>query len=97
MDILDKSGRLYALDGTSISLNAEKYFQAAITGSRFLSEPFISKISGTLILTFAVPVYDNDRTINGVLIASIPAEWLSDQIDDIVVGQTGDCSIFGPT
>ena len=97
MDILDKSGRLYALDGTSISLNAEKYFQAAITGSRFLSEPFISKISGTLILTFAVPVYDNDRTINGVLIASIPAEWLSDQIDDIVVGQTGDCSIFGQT
>ena len=97
MDILDKSGRLYALDGTSISLNAEKYFQAAITGSRFLSEPFISKISGTLILTFAVPVYDNDRTINGVLIASIPAEWLSDQIDDIVVGQSGDCSIFGPT
>ena len=97
MDILDKSGNLYALDGTAISLNAEKYFQAAITGSRFLSEPFISKISGTLILTFAVPVYDNDRTINGVLIASIPAEWLSDQIDDIVVGQTGDCSIFGQT
>ena len=97
MDILDKSGRLYALDGTSISLNAEKYFQAAITGSRFLSEPFISKISGTLILTFAVPVYDNDRTINGVLIASIPAEWLTDQIDDIVVGMTGDCYILGLT
>ena len=97
MDILDKSGNLYALDGTAISLNAEKYFQAAITGSRFLSEPFISKISGTLILTFAVPVYDNDRTINGVLIASIPAEWLSDQIKDIVVGKTGSCYILDRT
>ncbi|MGP1454349.1 MAG: methyl-accepting chemotaxis protein [Treponema sp.] len=95
MDILDTSGNLYALDGTAISLNAEKYFQAAITGSRFLSEPFISKISGTLILTFAVPVYDNNRTINGVLIASIPAEWLSDQINDIIVGQTGYCYILG--
>ena len=97
LDILDKSGNLYALDGTSISLNAQNYFQAAIKGSRFLTEPFVSKITGTLILTFAVPIYDANRTINGVLVASIPAEWLSDQIDDIVIGKTGNCYMMGNT
>ncbi len=97
MDILDKSGNLYALDGTYISLNTQDYFQAAIKGSRFLTEPFVSKITETLILTFAVPIYDNNRAINGVLIASIPAEWLSDQIDDIVIGKTGNCYMMGNT
>ena len=39
MDILDTSGNLYALDGTAISLNAEKYFQGYETHLLFLPEP----------------------------------------------------------
>ena len=94
MDILDTSGNLYQPDGTVVALGGTNYFQAAIKGKQFLSEPFVSKLSGAFIQTFAVPVYDNNRTINGVLVASIPAEWLSEQIKDIVVGQTGYCFII---
>ena len=48
-------------------------------------------------IIFAVPIYDDDNTIIGVLNAAVPAQLLSDEIDDIVVGQTGECYILGLT
>ena len=97
MNLIDTSGNVYTPDGKSISLSDRMYFQVAVKGGKFLTEPFISRIDNTLIIAFAVPVYDDTQTIKGVLMASIPAEWLSDQISDIVVGQTGYCHIVGAT
>lgn len=97
MDIFDTSGMLYEPDGTVISVSDKNYFKAALKGSQFLTEPFMSKIIGTFILTFAVPVYDNNRVVVGVLVASIPAQWLSEQIKDIVVGKTEYCFVLVQT
>ncbi len=97
MDILDTAGNLYQPNGEVVAFGGTNYFQSAINGARFLSEPFASKLNGAFIQTFSVPVYDNNRKINGVLVASIPAEWLSEQIKDIVVGQTGYCYIVDAT
>jgi len=97
MNIIDTSGNVYTPDGKRISLSDRMYFQVTVKGGKFLTGPFISRIDNTFIIAFAVPVYDNARAIKGVLMASLPAEWLSDQIRNIVVGQTGNCHIIGPT
>ena len=49
-------------------------------------------------MTAAVPIYaDDNHTVNGVLATVIPAQWLTEQIKDIVVGDTGYCFIIGNT
>jgi len=47
-----------------------------------------------MILILAIPVYDDNNSITDVLAMGILASWLSDQIDDIVVGKTGECYIL---
>lgn len=93
MYFIDSEGNWYTHDGTTVSLKDRLYFQVTIKGGKFLTAPFISRIDNAFVIVFAVPVYGNDREIKGVLAASIPAEWLSEQISDIVVGKTGYCHI----
>jgi len=93
MYLIDPEGNWYTHNGKTVSLKDRLYFQVTIKGGKFLTAPFISRIDNAFVIAFAVPVYGNDRAIKGVLAASIPAEWLSEQITDIVVGKTGYCHI----
>ena len=97
MYLIDPEGNWHTQDGKTVSLKDRLYFQVTIKGGKFLTAPFISRIDNALVIVFAVPVYGNDRAIKGVLAAGIPAEWLSKQITDIVVGKTGYCHIVDPT
>ena len=95
--ITDLQGNMYSADGKVISVKDYAWFKASIGGTNFLSEPFNSAISGQLILTISVPLYNNDRNIIGVLAAAIDAKTLSNLISDIIVGKTGECYIIGLT
>ncbi len=95
--ITDTKGNMYTQDNRSINVNNYDWYKASMSGKDFLTEPFISATDGKLILTVAVPIYDKNKQIIGVLAAAIPATWLSDQIDDIVVGKTGYAYILGLT
>ena len=97
MYLIDPEGNWHTQDGKPVSLKDRLYFQVTIKGGKFLTAPFLSRIDNALVIAFSVPLYGNDRAIKGVLAASIPAEWLSEQITDIVVGKTGYCHIVGPT
>ena len=70
-------------------------FVPPLQGSLFFSEPYISRANGQLINTLSVPVYDDDKTIVGVLSADISGFTLSEAIADIVVGESGNCYIMG--
>ncbi len=94
--ITDKSGNLYNLDGSEIAFNNTKWFQASINGEKNTTEPYIDS-QNNIFITFSLPVYDDNRNIIGVLGADVDGLWLSDQIDDIVVGKTGYCYILGLT
>ena len=95
--LVDLDGFLLTSDERKISVKDYQWFQTAIKGQRAVTEPFISVTDGKLIITFAVPIYDENNIQSGVLGAVVLAEWLSDQIDDIVVGKTGYCYILGET
>ena len=91
--ITDAAGVMYTKTGEKISVQNSDWYRAAISGKTFMSEPQTSLTDGKLIFTFAVPLYDSNNTIVGTVAAGVLAEWLSEQIKDIVVGKTGYCHI----
>ena len=95
--ICDMQGNRYDGTGRHMSVRDREWFKAASQGKNFITEPAISSITNNMQIIFAVPIYDDDNAIIGVLNAAVPAKLLSEEIDDIVVGQTGECYILGLT
>ena len=93
----DIAGNAYVSSGQMVSVQDREWFHSAIKGKTFITEPILSRADGSLSLTFAVPIYDNNRTVIGVLAADLFAQKLSEEISDIVVGKTGECYILGLT
>ena len=91
--ITDKEGTLHNLDGSEISFDDTQWFQAGMNGEKNTEEPYIDVENNTFI-TFSLPVYNDNGNIIGVLGADVDALWLSNQIADITVGETGDCYIL---
>ena len=98
LNIVDMKGNRHTADGTVFNVSDRNWFQAAAQGKDFFSEPLQSRIyAGKLIAVFAVPIYNEQRQVVNVLAANVDGLWLSDQIDNIVVGKTGYCYILGET
>ncbi len=97
LNLYDLSGVRTTSDGQTVSVADREWFQAACAGKNFASEPLLARSSNKLVIVLAVPVYDNNRKISGILNCVIDGFWLSDQINDIVVGQTGYCYVLGTT
>ena len=94
LNIVDMTGNRYASDGSIFSVADRNWFQTAASGNNFFSKPLQSRIhAGKLISVFAVPIYDEQHKVVNVLAANVEGLWLTDQIDDIVVGKTGACYI----
>jgi len=88
------SGTRYSTDGTFVLINDRAWFQTAAAGKRSVFEPHLSRATHKLQVLFAVPVYDKNRRITGVLSALLPSTFISDEIEDIVVGKTGESYII---
>ncbi|WP_314848325.1 cache domain-containing protein [Treponema lecithinolyticum] len=97
LDFCDLDGNRHALGGKTIYVGDRDWFQAAAKGKRFVSEPLVSRLTGNFVIVFAVPIYDDKQQIVGVLDAIVNGLQLSDDIDDIVVGRTGNCYVLGLT
>ena len=97
MNICDMHGIRYAENGQPVDVSDREYFRAATQGKNFLAEPVISRLDGAFIFVFTVPVYDDNRTVISVLLATVEASALSQDITNIVVGKTGYCFILGKT
>lgn len=93
--IVDKEGISYTFDATPIPVPDRDYYQAAIKGSLFISDPYVTRSddSGNMVITLSMPL-KNDNRITGVLVMDIDAAELSTMIKDIVVGKTGEASII---
>ena len=91
---IDLQGNCSLEDGSIINLSEREYLKRILKGEKYISEPYISKMDKSLVLTLSVPVYDSERNISGVLMTDISGFWLADQIKDIVVGKTGECYVI---
>ena len=93
LDFSELDGTLHSIGGNA-QVGDREWFQSARSGKPLLSEQLFSKTTQKLIQVIAVPIYDNNHQIIGVLSADIDGFWLSEQIKDIVVGKTGNCYIM---
>ena len=97
MDLCDMEGRRHTNTGKIIDVSDRAYFQLAAQGKHFVEEPVVSRLDEELVFVFTVPIYDDNRTVIGVLLATVKADVLSNQINDITIGKNGYCSILGST
>ena len=97
MNLCDMKGTRYTERGQTLDVSDRDFFIAAAKGKNFVAEPLVSRLDGAFVVVFAVPIYDDNHTIIGVLQATVEASALSHDIEDIVVGESGYCYILGLT
>ena len=98
LNIADTAGNRHTQNGEVFSVSDRDWYKAALAGNKFVSEPLFSRIhAGQLIIVFAVPIYDDNHTVVGILAANIKGTTLCDNVKNIVVGTTGGCYILGLT
>ena len=91
---VDSKGDFYSKDGKKFSGAGKTYFTEPKNGNRYISEPYTSAMDDSLIITLSVPIKDDMNDFVGALCADFNAKWLSSQIADITVGNTGYCYII---
>ena len=96
LNIADRAGKRYASDGSVIDVSDRDWFQLALQGKTTISEPLASRITqGKMIVVIATPIFDASRNVVAILAANIDGFWLSYNIKDIVIGNTGYCYVLG--
>lgn len=84
---VDLSGTAYYSDGTSKDLSDRPYVLSALEGNPNVSDSIISKVDGSIVTAYAVPVNYKNKIV-GALVAIRPGEYLSNTIKDITIGGT---------
>ena len=95
--VSDIHGNRYDSSGKRTEIEDRDWFQAVMQGKNFIAEPRISRGTNQLQFVLAVPIVDDNKTIIGSLSAAVPATILSEEINDITVGQSGYCYVLGLT
>lgn len=88
MGMADKNGDIKYTDGKSANIKERAYFQNAYSGKSNVSDPLISKVDGSIVVVYAVPIKNNNEVV-GVLIATRDGNKLSDLTNQVKFGETG--------
>jgi len=88
LGITDLEGNARYTDGSTADLRDREYVKKALAGERAVSDPLVSKIDGSLVLMYAVPIKDGN-VIKGVLLGARDGNSLSDIVSDISYGLEG--------
>ena len=96
LDVTDPDGTFYYV-GNTVQVGDRLWFRTALSGTPFVSEPYRERARGTLVITLAVPILDENLNVHSVLSADVDGLLLSKNIEDIAVGKNGICYIMGLT
>lgn len=86
--IADKEGKSIYTNGESSNVSDRDHFKKALSGRSNVSDPLVSKINGSLIVTYAVPIKYNNEIV-GVLLEITDGNKLSELTNQVKVGKTG--------
>ncbi|HEY3425790.1 MAG TPA: cache domain-containing protein, partial [Negativicutes bacterium] len=85
---IDLSGNLTASTGSRVNVSDRSYFQQALKGEASISDPFVTRDSGHLVVTVVVPVLV-DGKVSGALSGTVRIASLAEKVMAVKVGQTG--------
>lgn len=94
----DKNGDSLLEDGRFINFSNRPYFQQAISGNNFFSDPKFSPVTNSVLQHYSVPVYDGNKNVTGVLVLVVNGNAIYDTIKNIDLGEgTKPCVISRQT
>ncbi|TWH48360.1 cache domain-containing protein [Sporomusa sp. KB1] len=68
----------------------QPYFKQAALGKEYISDVVIGRNSGLPIINFSSPIYDNDGTLQGLILGSVRTITLETLLRENWIGQTGE-------
>lgn len=96
--LVDLNGIWHLPDGRSVDVSTQDWFVKFTSGSTHIfSEPFTDIDTGDLVCTISVPILNSAGTMIDILEAVVDGYVLSDAIEDIVIGKSGNVYITGNT
>ena len=93
LNIVDKKGIGYLADGKVSDVSSANWFKS-YNGKRYMSEPFTSLINGQMVIVIAVPIYDEHGSFHDILAATIDGFTMCEAVSQLVIEETGSCSVI---
>lgn len=93
LSIVDMLGNSVTTGDTTLNVSDREYFKKAIKGIPYISDPIVSRVDGTMVIVFAVPIVDKGK-ISGALYATYNADVLSRMTDKIKLNSKGNAFIL---
>ena len=87
--ITDLEGNAYYTSGAKLDISQEEYFLNAIKGERTVSDAYNSPVTGTLIVSYAIPYFDQYGVHAGIITLDTRIIQLSDNLTIEGLGETG--------
>ncbi len=92
--VVEPSGFARYTDDSTANLGDRDHVIKAFQGQSVVSDVLVSRVDGSLVIMFAVPIKNNDQVV-GVLIGRLDGEMLSAIVDRLGFGENGGANILG--
>jgi len=89
MGVAGLDGQVQTTTGVTANLSDRDYVKKALGGQPAISEPIVSRIDGTVILTIASPITGTNGQVSGVLIGVVDASALSKLVTEVKFADSG--------
>ncbi|MBS5938582.1 EAL domain-containing protein [Clostridium sp.] len=89
IELIDPNGDGYSKDFKDINFSDREYFQKAMNGEVNISNFMQEKVSGEICSTFAVPIFNENNEVIGVLAASKAISEFKKLLDVNILGGEG--------
>ncbi len=87
--VADKNGNGYNSEGAAVDVSTRNYFKEAITGKNTVSDIIVGKLNGKASFIYAVPFYDENNQIQGIICLNKSPEALVKLCAETTVGLSG--------
>ncbi|WP_027309188.1 methyl-accepting chemotaxis protein [Caloramator sp. ALD01] len=94
---VDAKGNLTDTDGNSFSIAGQESFEKAMKGISNISDPIISKVDGSILVLYTVPVKNDKGQVIGCISAARDGNEISNYSNDIKFGKSGQAFIIDRT
>ena len=85
----DTDGNLTFDSGVTIQIGGETTFPDVMAGTSIISDPFADKADlNNLIISFEVPVYDENKKVKGLISGASPINKVFEETTDFKIGKT---------
>lgn len=85
MAFVETNGQAHYIDGKVVDLSDRDYVKTALSGNNGHSSTIVSKVDGSVVLAFAVPVRTSGK-VSGAIVGIRDASYLSELVNSINMG-----------